>query len=176
MPVRPIGIGRGLAPHSSHTAGHTDQPHHPESDSPLPGEQRAQGACEEHLPRPVPLQRPRQIVVGQGYQGLRERDATARGPVIEQRGEVEPKQLCYRVPSFREMPNQLPPLEYPDRFEVRNVTVNGLTSHRTSASICVTGRGTRLVRGAGAIARTELRVYGWRRRAPSTQPRLGKGS
>lgn len=29
------------------------------------------------------------------------------------------------VPSLREMPNRLPPLEYPDRFEVRYVSFNG---------------------------------------------------
>ena len=29
------------------------------------------------------------------------------------------------VPSRREMPNKLPPLEYPDRFEVRYVSANG---------------------------------------------------
>jgi putative transposase len=31
---------------------------------------------------------------------------------------------CYD-PSFRKMPTQLPPLEYPDRFEVRYVSANG---------------------------------------------------
>jgi len=31
---------------------------------------------------------------------------------------------CYE-PSPREMPNRLPPLEYPDRFEVRYVSANG---------------------------------------------------
>jgi hypothetical protein len=31
---------------------------------------------------------------------------------------------CYR-PSLREMPSRLPPLEYPDRFEVRYVSANG---------------------------------------------------
>jgi len=31
---------------------------------------------------------------------------------------------CYRA-SPREMPSKLPPLEYPDRFEVRYVSVNG---------------------------------------------------
>ena len=29
------------------------------------------------------------------------------------------------VPSRREMPNKLPPLEYPDRFELRYVSANG---------------------------------------------------
>lgn len=29
------------------------------------------------------------------------------------------------TPSSREMPNQLPPLEYPDRFELRYVSANG---------------------------------------------------
>ena len=32
--------------------------------------------------------------------------------------------LCYRT-SPREMPSKLPPLEYPDRFEVRYVSANG---------------------------------------------------
>jgi hypothetical protein len=31
----------------------------------------------------------------------------------------------YYEPSPREMPNRLPPLEYPDRFEVRYVSANG---------------------------------------------------
>ena len=31
---------------------------------------------------------------------------------------------CYQ-PSAREMPNKIPPLEYPDRFEVRYVSANG---------------------------------------------------
>ena len=32
---------------------------------------------------------------------------------------------CLYQPSAREMPNKIPPLEYPDRFEVRYVSANG---------------------------------------------------
>jgi len=32
---------------------------------------------------------------------------------------------CLYQPSVREMPNKIPPLEYPDRFEVRYVSANG---------------------------------------------------
>jgi transposase InsO family protein len=38
--------------------------------------------------------------------------------------DMQPPASCYE-PSPRQMPNRLPPLEYPDRFEVRYVSANG---------------------------------------------------
>jgi hypothetical protein len=38
--------------------------------------------------------------------------------------DMRPPAACYE-PSPRQMPNKRPPLEYPDRFEVRYVSANG---------------------------------------------------
>src|SRR5213594_378750 len=46
------------------------------------------------------------------------------GAVFREEFDHEPPAACY-TPSLRPMPDRLPPLEYPDRFEVRYVSANG---------------------------------------------------
>ena len=65
-----------------------------------PDEEGATGALQECVPGPVRLQHPRQAVMGHGFQGLGQGDATRRCAIVQQGGEVEPNQLWHRVLSF----------------------------------------------------------------------------
>src|SRR5688572_17360550 len=66
----------------------------------FPGEQGAQGAFEESLPRPLALYHPCQAVMRHGFQCLSQSDTAARCAIIEQCGEIEPNERWHGVPSF----------------------------------------------------------------------------
>jgi hypothetical protein len=85
------------------TRYHTWRWHHrliKEERAPLPNEQRAKGDLQACGPRPIAWQHPRQAVMRDGFQGFCQGHAAARCAIIEQCGEVEPKQLWYPVSSF----------------------------------------------------------------------------
>lgn len=61
----------------------------------LPDEERATGYFQACVPRPISLQHSRQAVMQYSFEGFGQGDTAGRRAIIEQRGEVAPKQLWH---------------------------------------------------------------------------------